>query len=98
MGWTADEILRVMMGVQDPTDDETARNAAELRQLRNEGPGDTAEEEEQRQARMQELRHMVDRDLLAGGPAAAQRELFESQFAEALEKYQRSRDLGQENG
>jgi energy-coupling factor transporter ATP-binding protein EcfA2 len=98
VGWTADEILRVMMGVQDPTDDETARNAAELRQLRNEGPGDTAEEEEQRQARMQELRHMVDRDLLAGGPAAAQRELFESQFAEALEKYQRSRDLGQENG
>ena len=98
VGWTSDEILRTMMGVDDPTDDETARNAAELRQLRNEGPRDNTEAEEQRQARMRELRQTVDRDLLAGGPAAAQRELFETQFAEALEKYQRSRELGQENG
>ena len=98
VGWTADEILRTMMGVQDPTDDETARNAAELRQLRDEGPRATPEEEEQRQAEMQRLRRLVNRDLLAGGPAAAQRELFEQQFAEALEKYQQSHDLNQENG
>ena len=98
VGWTADEILRTMMGVQDPTDDETARNAAELRQLRDEGPRATPEEEEQRQAEMQRLRRLVNRDLLAGGPAAAQRELFEQQFAEALEKYQQSHDLSQENG
>ena len=98
VGWTADEILRTMMGVQDPTDDETARNAAELRRLRDEGSRPTDEEEEHRQAEMQRLRRLVNRDLLAGGRAAAQRELFEQQFAEALEKYQRSRDLGQDSG
>ena len=98
VGWTADEILRTVMGVHDPTDDETARNAAELRRLRDEGPRDTEDDEAARQGRMQELRRLVDRDLLAGGPAAAQRELFEQQFAEALEKYQRSRDLGQDSG
>ena len=98
MGWTMDEILRGFMGVQDPTDDETSRNAAELRRLRAEGPRDTEDGEAARQERMQELRRLVDRDLLAGGPAAAQRELFEQQFAEALEKYQQSRDLGQDSG
>ena len=98
VGWTADEILRTMMGVDDPTDDATAAAARELRQLRNEGPRDTEDSEAARQARMQELRRLVNRDLLAGGPAATQRELFEQQFAEALEKYQRSRDLGQDSG
>ena len=98
MGWTADEILRTMMGVQDPTDDETARNAAELRRLRDEGPRPTDEEEEHRQAEMQRLRRLVNRDLLAGGPREAQRELFEQQFGEALEKYLQSQDLNQDNG
>ena len=85
IGWTADEILRTMMGVDDPTDDATAAAARELRQLRNEGPHDTVEAEEQRQQRMIELRQHVDRDLLAGGPMeGAERELFEQQFAEAL--------------
>ena len=98
IGWTADEILRTMMGVDDPTDKDTAEAASELRQLRNEGPRDTAEAEEQRQQSMTELRQKVDRDLLAGGPLAAQRELFEQQFAEALEKHIRSRNLNQENG
>ena len=98
IGWTMDEILRGFMDVQDPTDDETARHAAELRRLREEGPRDTAEAEDVRQERMQVLRRLVNRDLLAGGPAAAQRELFEQQFSEALEKYQRSQDLGQDSG
>ena len=98
VGWTADEILRTMMGVKDPTDEGTAAAARELRQLRDEGPRDSVEAEAKRDARMHELRRLVDRDLLAGGPAAAQRELFEQQFTEALEKYHRSRDLGQENG
>ena len=98
VGWTADEILRTMMGVQDPTDDETARNAAELRRLRDEGPRPTDEEEEHRQAEMQRLRRLVNRDLLAGGPREAQRELFEQQFGEALEKYLQSQDLNQDNG
>ncbi len=98
IGWTADEILRTMMGVDDPTDDQTAAAARELRQLRNKGPQSTPEEEEQRQQQIRELRQYVDRDLLAGGPMEAQRELFEQQFAAALEKYRQSRDLGQENG
>ena len=98
IGWTADEILRTFMGVDDPTDDETAKAAQELRKLRNEGPRSTPEEEEQRQAEMQQLQQLVDRDLLAGGPMAAQRELFEQQFAEALERYRQSHNLNQENG
>ena len=90
VGWTADEILRTMMGVADPTDDETARNAAELRRLRDAGTQNTPEEEERRQEEMQRLRRSVNRDLLAGGPREAQRELFEQQFGEALEKYLQS--------
>ena len=98
IGWTADEILRNMMGVEDPTDNETAEAARELRQLRNEEPRSDPEEEEARQRRIQELRQLVDRDLLAGGPWKKQRELFEQQFAEALQKYQQSQGLNQENG
>ena len=98
VGWTADEILRNMMGVEDPTDDDTAAAARELRELRNEGPLDDPDAEAERQERMLELRQRVDRDLLEGGPWAAQRAQFEEQFAEALEKYRQSRDLGQENG
>ena len=98
VGLTIDEISRKYLEIQDPTDLATAEAAAELRRLRDEGPRDTAEEEARRQQRMQALRRLVNRDLLAGGPAAAQRELFEQQFAEALEKYQQSQDLGQENG
>ena len=98
VGWTADEILRTMMGVEDPTDAETAAAAHDLRQLRNEAPKSDPAEEERRQERMQKLRQLVDRDLLAGGPMAAQRDLFEEQFAEALKKYQQSQGLNQENG
>ncbi len=96
IGWTADEILRTMMGVDDPTDDTTAAAANELRQLRKEPSKATAEEEEQRQQRIQELRQMIDRDLVAGGPDASRREQFEQEFAEALEQYIKSRDLNQE--
>ncbi len=98
MGWTADEILRTMMGVQDPTDDATAAAARELRQLRDEGPRPEHVDEEQRRERMQELRQLVDRDLLAGGPMAARRELFEQQFAAALEKHRQRQELNQDNG
>ena len=98
VGWTADEVLRNLMGVEDPTDDETAAAARELRELRNEGPLDDPDAEAERQERMLKLRQRVDRDLLEGGPWAAQRAQFEEQFAEALEKYRQSKDLGQENG
>ena len=97
VGWTADEVIRTMMGVDDPTDQTTAEAARELRQLRSEGPRSDSEEELERQERIQVLRQLVDRDLLAGGPEAAQRELFEQQFAEALQKYRQSQGLTQEN-
>ena len=98
VGWTADEILRNMMGVEDPTDDDTAAAARELRELRQELPRSDPDEEAERQERMLELRQKVDRDLLAGGPWKRQREQFEQEFGEALEKYRQSRNLGQENG
>ena len=98
IGWTADEILRTMMGVDDPTDAATAAAARELRQLRQEPPRDDPEDEERRQQRIADLRQKVDRDLLAGGPMKARREEFERQFAEALEKRLQSRNLNQENG
>ena len=98
IGWTADEILRSMMGVDEPTDEDTAVAVRELRQLRKESPRETVEAEEQRQQRMLELRQNIDRDLLAGGPDASRREQFEQEFAEALEQYVKSRDLNQENG
>ena len=98
IGWTMDEILRTMMGVQDPTDDATAAAARELRQLRNEWPHSSPEDEEKRQERIAELRQKVDRDLLAGGPWKRRREEFAERFQAALEKHGLPPDLGQENG
>ena len=96
VGWTMDEILRGIMGVDDPTDEDTARAAHELRQLRNEDPKSDEKEEEARQARIRELRAMVDRDLLAGGPLAAQRELFERNLADILEEHRKAQGLNQD--
>ena len=98
IGWTADEILRNMMGVDDPTDKDTAEAAQELRELRNQGPENSEEAEAERQRLMQELRQRVNRDLLAGGPMAAQRELFEEHLTEILEEHRRSESLNQDGG
>ena len=98
IGWTADEILRVFMGVDDPTDDDTAKAARKLRQLRDAGPHPDESQEEQRQARMQELRQLVNRELLAGSVRAAEEERFAENLAAILERYRQSRDLNQENG
>jgi predicted ATP-binding protein involved in virulence len=95
-GWTADEILRGLMEVDDPTDDATAAAAKELRELQNEGPKSDEKEEEVRQQRIRELRAMVNRDLLAGGPVAAQRELFEQNLAEILDEHRRAQGLNQD--
>ena len=98
IGWTMDEILRTLMGIDHPTDECTARAADELRLLRKEGRRDDEGMEEARQTRMAELRRQVDRDLLAGGPMAAQREEFERLFDEALKRYPHSRNLDQDRG
>ena len=60
------------MGIDDPTDESTARHAEELRELRNK---DSLTPEDE--ARMQELRRLVNEDLLAGGWLKAQDERFD---------------------
>ena len=98
VGWTMDEVLRALMGVADPTDDETARGAEKLRGLRDQEPLSDERGEHQRQQEIDKLRRQVNRELLAGGPAAADREEFEQQFAEALQRYQESQSLDQDSG
>ena len=93
VGWTMDEILRGIMAVQDPTDSTTAERAQELRRLRNLLPLEDSTQEEQRLQRIAELEALLDSDLLAGGVATADQELFEQQFNAALERYRQANDL-----
>ena len=90
VGWTIDEILRGLMGVEDPTDEKTAQSARELRRLRNETPRDNEMEENERLRLIEELSQSVDKTVLAGGIDAADQELFEQQFKAALEQYRAS--------
>ena len=90
IGWTADEILRTMMGVDEPTDQLTVDRANRLRQLR-EKETLTPEEESELNA----LRRQVNKDLMSkGGPLEAQRE----RYAELMERFLLSRqsDLTQD--
>ena len=96
-GWTADEILRVYMGVHDPTDQATADAAVQLRRLRNEGPRADERGEEERQAEIRRLRQIVDRAELSG-PRAAEDARFLADLEAILERYKETQDLNQENG
>ena len=89
IGWTADEIYRTFMGIDDPTDELTVQRANRLRELRDKIPRTEAEEEE-----LQNLRRQVNQDLLAGGRINAQRERFDA----IMQEYLRSRmsDLSQD--
>ena len=90
IGWTADEILRNMMGVEEPTDQLTVDRANLLRQLREKETLTPEEESE-----LNELRRQVNEDLLSkGGPLEAQRE----RYADLMERFLISRqsDLTQE--
>ena len=89
IGWTADEIYRTFMGIDDPTDERTARHAEELRELRNKDSLTPDEE-----TRIQELRRLVNEDLLARGAHNAQQERFD----QMMQEYLRSRmsDLSQD--
>ena len=83
VGWTADEILRNLMGVEEPTDQLTVDRMSRLRRLR-EKESLTAEEE----AELNDLRRQVNEDLLSrGGPLEAQRE----RYGELMEQFIRSR-------
>ena len=83
IGWTADEILRNMMGVDEPTDQLTVDRANRLRQLREKDRLTHEEESE-----LNELRRQVNEDLLSkGGPLEAQRE----RYGELMERFLLSR-------
>lgn len=96
-GWTADEILRVYMGVYEPTDKETAEAAVRLRNLRDEGARSDAKAEEERQTEMRQLRQIVDRAELSG-PRAAEDARFLADLRSILHRYSQSQSLDQENG
>ena len=73
IGWTADEILRGMMGVEEPTDQLTVDRANRLRELREKDELNEQEEEELNNR----LRRQVNEDLLnKRGPLEAQRERY----------------------
>ncbi len=75
-GWTADEILRNLLEVPNPTDLTTAKHVVRLQNLRRRGELTAQEAEE-----LQELRKIVSRELLSG-PMSPQVE----QFAEELKR------------
>ena len=90
IGWTADEILRTMMGVEEPTDQLTVDRANRLRQLREK---ETLTPEEE--AELNELRRQVNEDFLSKiSPLEAQRE----RYAGLMERFLLSRqsDLTQD--
>ena len=92
IGWTADEILRTMMGVDEPTDQLTVDRANRLRQLR-EKETLTPEEESELNA----LRRQVNEDLMSkGGPLEVERE----RYADLMRDFLRSQhlDLAQDGG
>ena len=96
-GWTADEILRVYMGVDDPTDKDTAEAAEQLRRLRDEKPRADEREEEARQTEMLRLRQIVNRAELSG-PRAAEDARFLADLRSILERYSQAQNLNQEDG
>ena len=96
-GWTADEILRVYMGVGEPTDELTAQAAQQLRRLRDEGPRADEQEENERQSEIARLRQIVDRAALSG-PRAAEDARFLADLRSILHRHTQQQDLNQENG
>ena len=71
IGWTADEIYRTFMGIDDPTDELTVQRANRLRELRRK---ESLAPEEERE--MDELRRLVNQDLLSKGPVGPQNERY----------------------
>ena len=90
IGWTADEILRTMMGVDEPTDLLTIERANRLKQLREKETLTTEETDE-----LNALRRQVNESLLSkGGPLEVQRE----RYADLMQRFIASRqsDLSQD--
>lgn len=83
IGWTADEILRTMMGVDEPTDQLTVDRVNRLRELREKDTLTSKEESE-----LNGLRRQINKDLLAkGGPLEVERE----HYADLMQEFLRNR-------
>ena len=85
IGWTIEEILHSVMGVNALTDEETANKAARLQELQRKDALKGLTEGEA--AEMEDLRANVSRDILAGGALNAQRD----RYADMMEKFLKSR-------
>jgi hypothetical protein len=92
IGWTADEILRTMMGVDEPTDQVTVDRANRLRQLREKETLTSEEESE-----LNTLRRQVNADLLAKGGLL---EIERERYADLVREFLRSQqsELTQDGG
>lgn len=86
IGWTISEILRALMGVDDPTDEQTATNAARLRDLRRKRASEEGLSDDE-EAEMRDLRKSVSGDMLAGGALNAQRD----KLSDTLQEFMQSR-------
>ena len=82
VGWTIEEILHSVMGVNALTDEETANKAERLKELQRKDALDGLSEGEA--AEMEYLRAEVSRDVLAGGALNAQRERYDNMMREFL--------------
>ena len=92
IGWTADEILRTMMGVDEPTDQLTVDRANRLRELREVDTLTTEEEDE-----LNTLRRQVNETFLnKSSPLEAQRERYSDLMQRFL--FSRQSDLSQDGG
>ena len=85
VGWTIEEILHSVMGVNALTDEETANKAERLQELQRKDALDGLSEGEA--AEMEGIRAEVSRDVLAGGALNAQRE----RYADMMQKFLKSR-------
>ena len=92
IGWSADEILRTIMGVDEPTDQFTVDRANRLRQLREKETLTIAED-----AELNALRHQVNEELLAKGGAL---EVERERYADLMERFLLSRqsEMTQDGG
>lgn len=79
IGWSVDEITRILLDVPNPTDLETVKHLERLQELRHKQTQQTLSAAEA--AELEKLRHTVSRKLL-GGPGSAQVE----EFAEILRR------------
>ena len=92
IGWTADEILRNMMGVEEPTDLLTIERSDRLRELRQKQS--LTEEED---SELNTLRRQVNESLLSrDGPVGPQRE----RYADLMQRFLQTRqsDVTQDGG